>query len=354
MMRICLISNMYPSPKEVGYGVFVRNIAEGVQTVAPGVKMDFAVIRGSGHSLGVKLWKYLCFYFRIAYCLAFFKYDIVYVHYITHATPVIRLISVFKRLPLVYHVHGRDLITQSALSGYLLKISIPLLLKAKLIVLPSHFFKRKIKELIPEIEERRLFVSPSGGVNTDVFYDRNSHGKYIGYVSRVEANKGIDTFLNALLLLKAKGYVIHGLVVGGGVDREKFLEQIHQMGLGEEVDYIGGVGQEELAKYYNLMDVFVFPTKFEESLGLVGLEAMACGTPVIGSRLGGLTDYIVEGENGFFFKAGDAVALADVLVKYLNLPEMEKSTLRQNAVLTANEYSNKKVIKQLYDRFLAL
>ena len=81
---------------------------------------------------------------------------------------------------------------------------------------------------------------------------------------------------------------------------------------------------------------------------------MACGTPVIGSRLGGLTDYIVEGENGFFFKAGDAVALADALVKYFNLPEVEKITLRQNAVLTANEYSNKKVIKQLYDRFLAL
>ena len=190
-MKICLISNMYPSPKEPGYGVFVRNIAEGVQTVAPGVKMDFAVIRGSGHSLGVKLWKYLCFYFRIAYCLAFFKYDIVYVHYITHATPVIRLISVFKRLPLVYHVHGRDLITQSALSGYLLKMSVPLLLKAKLIVLPSHFFKRKIKELIPKIEEERLFVSPSGGINTVGRNFRTSQTSVVVCVHIVEVFKNI-------------------------------------------------------------------------------------------------------------------------------------------------------------------
>ena len=100
---------MYPSPKEVGYGVFVRNIAEGVQTVAPGVKMDFAVIRGSGHSLGVKLWKYLCFYFRIAYCLAFFKYDIVYVHYITHAVPII-MVALKRSTSHLLELHAGKLI----------------------------------------------------------------------------------------------------------------------------------------------------------------------------------------------------------------------------------------------------
>lgn len=52
------------------------------------------------------------------------------------------------------------------------------------------------------------------------------------------------------------------------------------------------------------MDLFVFPTQLEESLGLVGLEAMACGVPVIGSCIGGLTDYIEEGTNGFFSSRG--------------------------------------------------
>ena len=126
------------------------------------------------------------------------------------------------------------------------------------------------------------------------------------------------------------------------------------MSLNDNVHYVGGVRQEELADYYNKMDVFVFPTKYEESLGLVGLEAMACGTPVIGSYLGGLTDYIVDGKNGFFFEVGNAVALADTLMKYIGLSESEKSTMRKNATLTSKKYANTKVVKCLYDRFLAL
>ena len=345
---------MYPSQREPGYGIFVKNVVDGLLAIDKNLEVDFVVISGSGHGVVSKLWKYIVFYCRIMYHLLCFRYDLVYVHYITHATPVLRWLAIFKAIPLVYNVHGRDLITQSSLTRYLLKLSIPLLMKARLIILPSYFFKRKIKELIPEMDEEKLFVSPSGGINTNVFNDRNQHDKCIGFVSRVELNKGIDTFLEALFLLKKRGCAVESIIVGGCANKENFLQQISRLSLNDNVHYVGGVRQEELADYYNKMDVFVFPTKYEESLGLVGLEAMACGTPVIGSYLGGLTDYIVDGKNGFFFEVGNAVALADTLMKYIGLSESEKSTMRKNATLTSNKYANTKVVKCLYDRFLAL
>lgn len=66
------------------------------------------------------------------------------------------------------------------------------------------------------------------------------------------------------------------------------------------IKYIGPIPYHSLPEIYCTLDLFIFPTCLEESLGLVGLEAMACEVPVIGSYIGGLKDYIKDKENGFF------------------------------------------------------
>ena len=98
------------------------------------------------------------------------------------------------------------------------------------------------------------------------------------------------------------------------------------------------------------MDLFVFPTQLEESLGLVGLEAMACGVPVIGSCIGGLTDYIEEGTNGFFFEPGNVQSLVDSILKYIECDDLMKCQLKKNAIDTAQSFSKDQTFNELYRR----
>lgn len=82
-------------------------------------------------------------------------------------------------------------------------------------------------------------------------------------------------------------------------------------------------------------------------MGLVGLEAMACGAPVIGSQIGGLKDYIIDGKNGLFFEPKNVDELASQLQAFINLPEDVKQQMSQQALQTANRYTVDVIAEQL-------
>ena len=108
------------------------------------------------------------------------------------------------------------------------------------------------------------------------------------------------------------------------------------------------LSQAELAKEYNLLDVFVFPTyRVDESLGLVGLEAMSCGIPVIASNMGGPKGYINSGENGLLFKPKYADDLASKIMIYNNYTRDKKTNMIKSAEKTAADYDSKKVKNEL-------
>ena len=121
------------------------------------------------------------------------------------------------------------------------------------------------------------------------------------YVGRIEPLKGIDLLLNAFALLEDTAD-IRLLVVGGrpGQDRElgRLKSMALQLGIEDMVTFTGAVGHTELPDYYSAADVFVLPS-YHESFGLAALEAMACGTPVVVSRVGGLKTFIKDGETGY-------------------------------------------------------
>lgn len=92
----------------------------------------------------------------------------------------------------------------------------------------------------------------------------------------------------------------------------------------------------------------------EESLGLVGLEAMACEVPVIGSYIGGLKDYIKDKENGFFFTPGNAEELSNKIELYLSLSSSEKQKMTEAAKRKAQRYASEIVGRELYAQLLRL
>ena len=128
----------------------------------------------------------------------------------------------------------------------------------------------------------------------------NGH-KVMLYVGRIEPLKGADLLLHAAASLESDEGV-QVLVVGSDADGSGELERLHQLSddlqLGDAVEFVGRVPQEQLALYYSAADVCVVPS-FYESFGLAALESMACGTPVVASRVGGLSTIVQHGRTGY-------------------------------------------------------
>ena len=120
-------------------------------------------------------------------------------------------------------------------------------------------------------------------------------------VGRIEPLKGIDIILGAMALLDCLGDT-RLVVVGGDLQEDPVLRQLQgtaqELGLGDMVTFAGAIPQAELPSYYNAADIFVMPSYFE-SFGLVALEAMACGLPVIATRVGGPREFVKAGVTGY-------------------------------------------------------
>jgi len=118
-------------------------------------------------------------------------------------------------------------------------------------------------------------------------------------VSRISKEKNIGFMLEALAELKRQGKTaLRLLLVGDGPDRQAIQTQIETLGLDAQVTLVGAVPPEEMALYYHVGDVFVFAST-SETQGMVILEAMAAGLPVVAVRSSGIDDVVRDGYNGF-------------------------------------------------------
>ena len=145
------------------------------------------------------------------------------------------------------------------------------------------------------------------------------------------------------------GAVLYG-IAGRGNQTSIMNKMIAELSLNDYIKYIGPIPYNDLPQVYSLLDLFVFPTELNESLGLVGLEAMACKVPVIGSNIGGLKDYIIPNYNGFFFNVGNYNDLANKIITYKSLSTEEKKIIENNAYKTALTYSSEKTKYDLYSK----
>lgn len=353
-MKILIISNLFPSKQDPSYGTFVYNFVEQIKESHRFSIVDKCVIKGRTTSAYKKCLKYVKFYISILYRLFFHNYDIVYIHIITHAAIPLRFASLFKHYPFVFNIHGEDLLTKSRLSELFLKIVTPLLYKSKMVVVPSTYFKNVVQEKMPDIDEKLIYVSASGGVAMNFFINEDLHTSNsrmrIGYVSRIDRGKGWNLFIDAIRALTDDGICVDAFIVGTGSEVPSMLAMLQTCKL-NNIHYLGVIPYMELPQFYASLDLFVFPTMLEESLGLVGLEAMACHVPVIGSKYAGLTDYLADGYNGFYFDRGCSISLKQSIIKYLQLNAESKQLMKQNAYQTAQKYSadnvSQKMISQL-------
>jgi D-inositol-3-phosphate glycosyltransferase len=224
------------------------------------------------------------------------------------------------------------------------------------------------------VDSRKISIAPLG-VDTSIFKPRERcrareelglGGKQLVFsVGRIEPLKGMETLVWAAgLLVKEdprRRERLRVLIGGGHVDDDdpsggtelgRLKKLIDCLDLSDVVHLLGALPQPELPRYYSAADCVVVPSHYE-SFGLVAVEAMACGTPVVASRVGGLSLTVKDGETGYLVPARDAGAFADRIGRLLQSPALV-ARLGGAAAIAGRAYSWRAVadrIVNLYGQF---
>ncbi|MGC1245421.1 MAG: glycosyltransferase, partial [Spirulinaceae cyanobacterium] len=149
--------------------------------------------------------------------------------------------------------------------------------------------------------------------------------KVVFYVGRFDPRKGIETLVRAVGQSEWQDKNDLKLIIGGGsrpgqsdgIERERIEEIVAELGIEQKTEFPGRIGDEELPLYYAATDVSVVPSHYEP-FGLVAIEAMASGTPVIASDVGGLQYTVVSEETGLLAPPQDAEAFAKAINRILD------------------------------------
>lgn len=341
--KMFLVSNMYPSKQHIRYGIFVKNFEKAVENK---YKIKRIVLVKHGNIL-LKLLSYIFLYLNILRLIFVAKsQDIIYVHFPLHVAPAIWCVHFFKKR-IILNFHGSDLVFDSIFTKVLSKFLKPLI-KKNHIVVPSNYYKTKILRKYT-LNSHKVFVYPSGGINTSVFYPQNlqkEDGFVLGFVSNFIKSKGWRVLLLAIEKIVNEESIdnLEVVLIGDGPDAQQINEFFKKTAVNNSV--LSNVSQNDLAIKYNEFDLFIFPT-YRESLGLVGLESMACGVPVIASKVEGPMEYIAHGINSYLFEKQNSFDLVNKILHYHSLSKTEKDIVKLNAIETAKLYESTKVKKEL-------
>jgi glycosyltransferase involved in cell wall biosynthesis len=147
------------------------------------------------------------------------------------------------------------------------------------------------------------------------------------YVGRYDPRKGIETAIRALAHLDA-GTTLEVQGTGDPAERDRLAALARELGVADRVEF-GDVDRATLVERYRAADALVFPSEWEEPFGLVPLEAMACGTPVVATGVGGSGEFLLDPGNCVRFAAGDPVALAGAVRRLAADPELRQALVEQ-------------------------
>lgn len=159
------------------------------------------------------------------------------------------------------------------------------------------------------------------------------------FVGAMHPRKGADVFADAIGRLPREVSARFVFAGPAGSLTPHVTASVAASGRSEDVQFLGKVPAAELPAVYQSADVFVFPTVWAtEGFGLVAAEALACGVPVVGSRIGAIPEVVVDGETGLLFEPGDAGDLAAKLTMLLTDRSL-RSFLARNAIRRAKAYT---------------
>lgn len=187
------------------------------------------------------------------------------------------------------------------------------------------------------------------GVDTRHFHpvDTTHRDNYIVYVGTLIKRKAPHHLIDAMAQLKAKHPRLRLVIVGAGPERNALENQVAMLSLTEQVTFAGAQGPDRVKQWVQRAKLLVLPST-EEGLGVVLLEALACGTPIVASQVGGIPD-VVTPEVGLLTPPGDVPALAHAINTLLSDHSRWLQMSRQARQRAETRYDWRRIATQLID-----
>lgn len=273
-------------------------------------------------------------------------YELIHSHHWLSGWVASRLKAIW-RIPMIHTFHTLGFLKPS--TQYRLKIEERTVRTAESIIATSEVEKSHLIQYY-NAEPDKIDVIPCG-VNLKLFkrlapglsktYLGLPQQKYLLFVGRIDPIKSVETLLKAMRILHSQAH----LLIIGGEDGSRELQSLKKMagklGITNKVSFLEAKPQTILSYYYSAAEMFILPSIYE-SFGLVALESMACGTPVIASRVGGIPEIVEHGKTGFLITAGDEKEMAGRIECLLKNNRLSNSMALQ-AHSRAREFSWKSV-----------
>jgi len=324
-LRLLVVSNMYPSPRDLRYGSFVRDSVEAMREL--GADVDVVAVTDSRRGLVRAVAKYAGLLGRTVVTALRSRFDAVHAHFLFPTGLVGWLAAGLRGVPLVLFAHGSDVLFASR-GGIIGRATRRSIRAADVLVAPSAALAEEIREALGDCGPR-VEVVPMG-VDVALFApgDRSmarrrtglgDDGSVVLFVGALDGNKGAgcEELMEALDTPVLQE--VRLVVVGDGPWRDRLQHRARTGSLVGRVEFRGQVDRQALADLIRAVDLVAVPSR-RESLGLVALEARAAGIPVVAAAVGGLRDHVKPGVSGELYQPGDPRRLRDAIVRVLSAP----------------------------------
>jgi colanic acid/amylovoran biosynthesis glycosyltransferase len=248
----------------------------------------------------------------------------LHAHFAHGATRVAELASMLTGIPFSFTAHARDVYSDDVDFALLREKAE----RARFAVTVSNYNREFLSERLGHLKSHIRTIY--NGVDLDKFVpdpDVKREAGYILAVGRLVEKKGFRHLIDACAILRDRGHRFRCDIVGGGELRDELAARIGAHRLGDVVSLVGTRSQEEILPFYRRANLVVMSAVLagdgnRDALPTVLLEAMACGTPVVASRLTGIPEIVDDGKNGLLIEPGNAKLLSEALERLLLQPEL--------------------------------
>ncbi|MBX4190284.1 glycosyltransferase family 4 protein [Candidatus Parcubacteria bacterium] len=279
------------------------------------------------------------------------SYDVIHAYQASQAAGGGWLLKFFyPNIPFLVTIQeGKDLQKQSVLMRFFRYL---ILRKANSVTTISRYLEKYIKSYNLGLP---IAVIPNG-VDTKVFKKvETSIRKELGLqdqrivitVSRLVQKNGVGDLIKAVGIL-SKTLPIHLIIVGTGPLESELNQLTKELGLSSQVSFLGSKEYDTLPKYLSAADVFARPS-YSEGLGNAFLEAMACQVPIVGTKVGGIPDFLIDEQTGLYCEPGNPESIAQAVSRILTEPSLAESLVLKGLELVEKEFSWDHIAQQFRD-----
>lgn len=269
------------------------------------------------------------------------KINIIHAHTIYDAFATTGI----KGIPIVYTEHSSNFleaVEKRNLASYFYKFNLK---KSDFLIGPSIELINNFIKM--GVDERKTKFIPNG-VDTEKYYPKEKSPIILKKFSlslednillcprRLVPKNGVIYFIYSISDIIKNYPKIQCLIIGNGSEKEKLMHEVKKRHLENNIIFVGAVPNDQMIEYYSISDIVILPS-LKEATSIAGLEAMACGKPIIGTDVGGIPFILKNDYNGIIVKPKDSKALSDAIFDILSNP-LKKEIFGSNSKKIVDKY----------------